>query len=309
MKIIYNDINITNDVKINRASITDNCGGRADKIQCIFSDINKNWRNWSPKKGDTLVLVNDKFSSGKMFIDELYISRGIYKINAISTPLNSKIAKSRVWESITFKSLVNDLANEVGLTVETYYINDWIYERIDQMDETNLEFLNRICILEGYNLKITDGKVVIYDERTLESSTEVLKVTEKDILGDYDFKVISSGLYSSSSLEYLTHKNEFIRYSFTPTNPILGPILKLKNIKVSSYAEAERFTKNLLRYNNKYETSGSFAIKANSEIGAGNVIKIEDLGSFNGKYFIDKVIYNTTNNQSNLQVRKVLEGY
>ncbi|MHC1683681.1 MAG: phage late control D family protein [Clostridiaceae bacterium] len=309
MELIYNDVNITNKVKINSAIIVDNCGGKVDSIQCIFSDIEKNWRNWNPQKDDRLILSTDKFSSGVMFIDELHISRGLYRIDAISIPLTAKTKQIRSWESIRFKNLAEDLASEIGLSVETYYITDWMYERIDQINETNMEFLSRICILEGYTLKITNNKAVIYDEITIENSNSILEVSEIDIIGDYSFSSTSSGLYSGCELDYFSFKNELIKYNFTPSVSLSGPLLKVNNIKVSNYAEAERFTRNLLRYHNKYEVNGGFSIGLNSNIGAANTLNIEDLGSFNGKYFIEKVVHNLTNNKSRLEVRKTLEGY
>lgn len=309
MKLIYNDVNITNDIKIVSASIIDTCGGGADSIQCTFSDTEKNWRSWAPEKGDRLILSKDKFSSGVMYADEFHISRGIYRINAISTPLGIKTKKTRSWESINFNKLANDLASEIGLKVETYYTTDWIYKRIDQIDETNMELLNKICILEGYSLKITNGKVVIYDERSLESAASTLDISESDIIGDYTFSNVSSGIYSACSLEYFSFDNELIKYTYN--SPVFSdyPILKIKNTKVSDYAEAERFSKNLLRYNNKNEIKGSFFVKLNSEIGAGNIVNIKQMGSFNGKYFVEKVVQGITNGKSKLEIRKVLEGY
>lgn len=56
MNLIYNNINIINDVLVTKAVINDNSGGIADSIEIEFSDSKCEWRNWNVKKNDTLIL-------------------------------------------------------------------------------------------------------------------------------------------------------------------------------------------------------------------------------------------------------------
>lgn len=308
MEVIYNNVDITNDIKINKAVMYDICGGKADSLDIVFSDTEKKWREWAPKKNDTIVILKDGFSSGIMYIDELILSSSKYTIRARSTPLKSKSNKTKSWENIRFKDIAKELTNELGLQLETYGIQDYLYDRLDMLNKTNLQFLNEICILEGYSLKITNGKAIIYNEKELEKAPAVINISEELILGrDYEFSVISNGLYSSCEIDYFTQDDRLINYNYIPPNPPIAPSYKL-NLRANSQSEAERYAKSVLRYFNKKETTGTFSIRLNTNIAAGNTINL-DLNQLSGKYFISSIIQNLTSNRSYLHVRKVLEGY
>ncbi|MBV4440204.1 phage late control D family protein [Clostridium tyrobutyricum] len=307
MNLRYNGTDITDGVNIIDVSVTDRCGGKSDSMDIMFSDSKKLWRQWNPAKGDILEVSQDGFSSGAMYIDEFEIFNGKYNIRSKSTPINSRTRKTNPWENVRFKQIMSQLASEVDLRLKTYGIEDYLYDRIDMTNKTNLEFMNERCILEGYSLKITDKKAVIYSEKELEGYDSVEEIGEDSFIDIYDFKTVSSGIYSSCLVEYFANNN-LVKYKFTPKNPPLGDILKV-NLRVSDIGEAERYSKNLLRYSNKMETIGYFTIQQDSKLAAGNTINIKDIGSFSGKYFIYLINHNFTNGKSYLKVRKILEGY
>lgn len=308
MELIYNGIDITNKVDIMSASIFDRCGGNADSINLLFSDSQKLWRKWNPLKGDLIIVSHGNFSSGVMYVDETEALKGRYGINALSTPLKAKSNKSYSWENIRFKGIAKQLVEEIGLSLETYDIEDYLYDKLDMIDKTNLGFLNTRCILEGYSLKITNGKAIIYDEKSLEKYNAVKDITEDLIIGDYSLGTVSSGLYSACEIEYFSNNNKLIKYRFSPKNPPIGPILK-SNIRANSQGEAERYAKGILRNVNKNEITGRFNIGLDMNLAAGNTVNLKGFGSFDGKYFINIIRHDLLNGKSYLKVRKVLEEY
>ncbi|WP_058953157.1 phage late control D family protein [Clostridium tyrobutyricum] len=307
MNLRYNGTDITDSVNIIDASVTDRCGGKSDSMDIMFSDTKKLWRQWNPAKGDILEVSQDGFSSGAMYIDEFEVFNGKYNIKSKSIPINSRTKKTNGWENIRFKQIMSQLSSEVGLQLKTYGIEDHLYDRMDMINRTNLEFMNERCILEGYSLKITDKKAIIYSEKALENYAPVKEISEDSLIGNYKFKTISSGIYSSCLVEYFA-SNNIIKYKFDPKNPPIGDVLKV-NLRANNIGEAERYSKNLLRYNNKMETVGAFSIKQDSTLAAGNTIAIKDIGSFSGKYFIYLINHNFTNGKSYLKARRVLEDY
>lgn len=308
LNLTYNNEDITASVNTLQASITDSSGGIADKINIVFSDTEKYWRQWKPQKGDVLTLSHGSFSSGTMYLDEFEASNGTFALAAISTPLKAKHTNSKTWENIRFIQLAKQLVTELGLELVTYHIQDYLYDRLDMLNKTNLQFLNERCILEGYSLKISNGKAILYDEKTLEASSAVSDIKEDMFLGDPSFKTVSSGIYSSSSIEYFSHDNKIIKYRFEPSSAPMGPELTLK-IRANNQGEAERYARNILRSFNKNETIGAFTIEFNSNLAAGSVVNIKDMGSFSGKYYITSIKHNLTSEKSRIIVRKVLEGY
>ncbi|KMT23012.1 phage late control D family protein [Clostridium cylindrosporum] len=306
MKLIYEGVDITKGVDIMHAVICDNAGGKSDDLEIIFSDRERNWSRWNPKKGDKIILSKDAFSSGNMYVDDFSLYNGKFKMKAKSLPLHAKTPKVNMWEEIRFIKLAEDMAKEVGLKLETYDIKDYLYKRIDQVDINNIEFLNQRCILEGYGLKVTDDKAIIYDERVFERYKPVIDIYEDMLYSNYEFKSSSFGLYSSCSLSYLTSDNKLINYVYSPNNAPNGTVMKT-NIRATNLAEAERYTKNLLRSTNKFEYTGNFSIDLNTSLAATNIVDVKDLGSFSGRYFIESIRHNLINNISSVSSRKIME--
>lgn len=302
-KLLYKNKDITSSVDILGAFIHDNAGDKADKIQVILSDIDKVWREYPPIKGDSIKLIYNNFDSGVMYIDDFQISRGTISIGALSTPLGSKISRNVEWENISFKQLAKSLTEEIGLNIEFFNISDYSYNILEQKESTNMEFLNNLCILEGYRLKVFDGKCIIYDERYFESLNPIATFGEEDLIGYYNFKCKNSRIYNSCTITYGE-----INYTFRPMKSVIAPNLIIDNLKISNLGEAERFSRNLLRSYNKTEFTGNFKVNSQNVV-SGSTINIVNLGTFNEKYFVEEVTKNSNSNISTIKVRKVLEGY
>lgn len=302
MDLYYQGVKL--DVVVVDYKIDDNMGGKCDSVSVIFSDIKHECRTWDFKKNDIIEMIEYPFSSGKMFVDGYSCSNGYYSIKALSIKKKFKTKKSKVWENVRFLDLAKDLLKDCELDLETYGLNDYLYTRVDQLEENNIEFLNYRCKLEGYNLKITDGKAVIVSEEFLEKQDTVLTVTPADFKDKYEFECTSNKVFGGCEIS--SFSKEFIKGSYIYDNTL--EVLKVNDIVVYNIEEANRFSKNILRSYNKKETTGYFYIEKNNNIAAGNNIKIEDLALFSGKYIIEN-LYSASSGKTKLKVRKVLEGY
>ncbi|NFE73379.1 hypothetical protein FDC27_05160 [Clostridium botulinum] len=301
MDLYYEGVKL--EVIINNYKIDDNMGGKCDSVSVTFADIKHECREWNFKKNDVIEIVEYPFSSGKMFVDGYSCSNGLYTIQALSIKKKLKNKKSKSWENVRFLDLARDLLKDSDLELETYGIDDYLYQRVDQLEENNIEFLNYRCKLEGYNLKITDGKAVIVSESYLEKQNTALTVTLTEFKDDYGFECTSNKVFGGCELS--SFSKEFIKGSFINDDSL--EILKISNIVAYSIEEANRFSKNILRSYNKKETTGYFSIEKNNTIAAGNTIEIK-LDLFSGKYIIEN-LFSTRNGKTKLKVRKVLEGY
>ena len=304
MRLIYEGKDITNDVEINKADIYDRAGGKADSMDLIIADTISLWSKWKPAKGDRIKYQSKGFDTGIMYVDEWEQDPGIIILRAISTPLESKTEKTRTWRNIRFLKIAQDISAIYGLTLKTYHINNHLYDHIDQVRETDFGFLNRLCIREGYALKITDQKAVIYDERTMEQSEPVITITNPD---NYSFKSFSDGLKSNCIIKYLTNTGKTIEYEFKIPG-VSGGTLKI-NEYLGSQAEAERFSKGYLRSINKYETTGAVIIPFNGKVAGGNMVKVTGVGLSDGRYFVDSITHRLTNGETDIYLRRPLEGY
>lgn len=304
MKVIYEGAEIN--LEVSDCRIYDNMGGKADSLVISFADIKNECRKWNFAKNNSIEIIDNPFSSGIMYVDGFGCSRGSYNIDAISIKKSFKTKKTRTWENVKFLDLAKDLTEELGLNLETYGVNDFQYSRVDQVQKNNIEFLNYRCMLEGCTLKISNGKALIVSEEFLRRQKEVLTLDPSLFIGNYDFKCTSNRIYHGC--EIVSFSKSLIKGRYTNDN-FNGDVIKINNISIRSTGEANRFSKNVLLSLNKNETIGVFTINKNTSIAAGNLINIENLDSFNGKYIIENIIHDLIGGRSKLTVRKVLEGF
>lgn len=307
MNILYEGVDITNRIEVNKADIFDNAGGNADSIELIFADTEGFWSKWKPQKGHKIEVKEEGYSSGLMYVDHLEQVRGKFIIKGLSTPPDAKTVNTRSWEKVGFLKFAKDIADKYGFQLQAYGIVDYKYERVDQIERADFEFLAYRCMLEGYMLKISNQKVIIYDEKYMESQDPARTVYLDELDGDYNFKSISVGLFNSCQV-YSNSSSGFIKSEFKPSSDSPGPVLK-RDIFVNSQAEADRYSRGLLRAVNKYESTGRIQIEISSKITAGNNINMDRIGFANGKYFIEQAVHRLVNRKSIFKLRKPLEGY
>jgi phage protein D len=307
MNIIYEGVDITNSIEIRKADIIDNAGGCADSIDLSFADTEGLWSKWKPLKGHKINVLEGGFSSGVMFTDYINQSRGSIRLKGLSLPPGAKTGKTKAWEAIRFMQMAMEISNAYGFTLQTFGIPDHLYERIDQINETDFDFLLHRCIFEGYSLKICNSKVVIYSEINFETKAAVKTISLEQFDGDYEFKAASTGLYSKCVISCSTLAGTITK-EFKPESAPSGPVLKPR-VYVTSLAEAERYCKGLLRAANKSENTGKVQIELDPELAAGSCVEIDGVGLANGKYFIEQAIHKLKDKKTVLRLRKPLEGY
>ncbi len=307
MNIIYEGVDISNSVELRKADITDNAGGAADGVDLSFADTVGLWSKWKPLRGNRINLMEGGYSSGTMYCDSIIQSRGNIRLKGLSLPPEAKTEKSKAWEAIRFMEMAREITKLYGFVLEAYNITDHLYDRIDQSGETDFDFLFRRCILEGYALKICDNKVVIYNEQVYESRAAVKKILREQFDGDYEFKMISTGLYSACAINTGMSAGSVTK-EIKPLSAPAGPVLRPR-VYAASLAEAERYCRGLLRAANKNERSGRIQIKFDPQLTAGCCVEIGEVGLADGKYFIEQAIHRLKDGKTVLKLRKPLEGY
>lgn len=304
MKVKYQGTDIANKVDIKKADTIDNAGGIADSVELHFADPRGFWSQWQPQKNDQVELLQDGFSSGLMYIDELEQQRGLFIIKALSIPQEAKTSKTKAWDKVRFLEIAGDIAKNYGFQLKTYGITNHIYERVDQFEKADFDFLSWLCLLEGYVLKINDKSAIIYDERYMEAQSPVKTINLYNYDGQYRFTNKATGIFSYCKLIYGDLRSEF-----KPVNGPSGPTLKINDVYVSSLAEADRYSRNILRSRNKYEFTGGFTIELDSGIGAANSVQIKGIGLADGKHYCSKVVHRLVDKKTSISSRKPLEGY
>ena len=250
-------------------------------------------------------LVDGDFDTGVLYVDNPQISGGLFRLDAISVPPSIRRPRTKVWRDVRLSEIVSDMASQAALGKQTYDIQDYYYTAISQHSETDMAFLARVCLREGYAVKVTDGSLVVYSEKQMEAQTPQATVDKTQVAPGFDFDA-GTGLLSSAEVRYFNISES--RYiSQTVTDPeITGGALR-KNEFCSTDGEAQRWAYGYLRAANKTAHTGTIQLLQQSAYAAGSVI---DLSGFdedtNGTWFVWGVDQDAVNARTTLHLRRPL---
>lgn len=327
----YQGVDITDDIAKDLLSFEyiDNASGESDSVSIALKDDKHIWlEDWFPQKGDKVIPKiltknwnspgdNNSLPCGTFIVDEpTYSGRpSTFTLNGISSPLNKDFTdtdKSKVWKNINLESIAGDIAGRAGISLQFLSSNNPLYEVKEQSETTDSSFLSSLCEDEGLSMKVTDEKIVIFDEDEYESRPAVATYKESnDNVLAYDFKTqLADTGYTGIKVEYYdTKKEELIEYTHTTgVDNDEEKVYKVNN-RVENKAEAIRIAEKTARKLNKKETTGSLSVVGNLELLGGVNINLQGFGAFSGKYFIEKASHSISGGYTTgIEVRKVLGG-
>lgn len=175
-KILANNNNVTEQIKerLIRLSITDEIGFVSDTITIVID--NHDDQVEVPARGVELEIylgydVDALVKMGKFMVDEVELSGPPNQISITArssdtfekNKLGSLVSpKSRSWHDINFSNVVAVIAKENKLSpLVSPRLEGIIVDHIDQTEESDLAFLNRIAqTLDSY-VKPTNGKLIV----------------------------------------------------------------------------------------------------------------------------------------------------
>lgn len=331
LEVIYKGVDITKYIQSDLIGFkyTDNAAENADDIQIELKDEKAKWlKEWFPEKGDTInAKINtlnwhkdgDKGSlyCGKFIVDEPEYSGRPRKLTlkAIATPSNTNFTttkKSKAWENIKLSSIAQDIADTAGLSLFLDINTDPTYQRKDQSETSDMSFLAELCKKEGFGFKVTDSKIVIYDEVKYEQKNSIIKLSETGgLINSYSFKTtLTNSSYAGCKVKYRNAvQGKVIDYLYTIKDIEENDKIYELNEIVTSEDEAMRLAEKTLRKFNKREVTASLNVVGDLRYLGAVCIELTDFGVFNGKYFVDKASHSLPNYNVDLEMHRVLEGY
>lgn len=329
IKISYNGNDISTDLApyLKSFDFNDVMDGEADDISITLEDMAELWESdWLPEKGDMLkasIILSDwleegdkELDMGRYEIDEIELSGPPHevKIKAVSVPDNNTlrgIEKNRSWEKVKLSKICGDIAVEAGMELFYDVEKDPDLDRAEQTEESDLEFLLRLCKENGYALKISDNKIIVFDIVTYEAKDPVATINrEGSFLIDYSITSKTREIYKACHVKYTNAKGgKTIEYTFTPDADKKGKTLEV-NEQVENIAEAERLAKKKLREKNSEEITISLSMLGSIELSAGSTVNLKGFHAFDGKYIITRGSHSIGGGYKlRLDLRRCLSGY
>lgn len=287
--------------------------------------------SWSPEGGMVLQAFiasgtpsskGPELNCGTFFVDGMDFNGPprTVSIKAVSIPLDvsvRRLVKSRAWEKQSLSAIAKKIADESQIELLFDSEDDPTFDRQEQSRESDLKFLKRICNENGLSVKVTDQQLAVFSKSKYENKAPVavLTIGQSEILS-FRFSQSHSEKYRSVTVKYRNQnlkvegtfggKNMFDKYG-RPTKQTNNPAVLEYTAKdpdanesaqeyqwkkrVNSVAEAKRLAEAKLRELNAKSLTGDITVVGNPLFVAGEVIKLEGFGSFDGNFYIDSAVH------------------
>ena len=309
-------------------SYVDEASDKADELTITLEDKEGLWHgDWLPKKGDKIhasfYVMNwsgkenkQMLPCGTFTMDEFSLSGPPDEVTlkGQSVPVTSSIKtpKTRSWKKVKLSQITMDMAANSGLKVLFECPSDPSYEHVDQIKESDISFLCKLCKKAGISLKVTDSQLVLFDEATYEAkASELYLIRGTSNILAYNFEgTTNDTAYGSCRVRYKDPKTgKVIEHHYKPRDSNGGPILEI-NEMVRTKEEARQLAMKRLRAKNKMETKCTFSIMGDIRFLAGVTVSLKGYKCFDGKYIIQKASHKVTGGYvTDLELTKCLEGY
>ena len=214
--VIFNKVDISDEIahSISSLNYTDNSKNAIDDLELELENLDYRWlKEWYPdENAQLLVGIHEEKENetnfldlGTFYVDEPTFENNRLNLKCLALPLDQNIRDQKnsvAWERITLKELVTQIANKHEMNAEIYADNEF-FERLDQNQETDLAFINRIGKETGLNMKVSDDKIIIFDDEEMEKNdtVEIFNINDERIRS-FSLKKKNKEIYDNVEVSY-----------------------------------------------------------------------------------------------------------
>jgi len=331
LELFYDNMDITADLRPHLLSFgyTDNMSGQSDDLQVTLEDRQQLWiGDWAPDKGATLKAAivqenwsgdnqKDRLDIGLFEIDEPEINGppSTVTIKGLSIPEGSASLreqdKNKAWEGTTLSGIAGTIAGDNGMSLFFDSEIDPAFDRMEQTEQSDLVFLQKLCDDAGLSLKIAEKKIIIFDDVKYELAAPIATI-ERGVSAiiSYSGKTKLQGIYSACTVEYTdAQTKETYSATYTPPNPPKTTKILHLNERVTSVGMAMTLAKRKLRQENCQETVFNVTLMGDIRFLAALTVMVKGWGNWDGKYIITQATHKGSKYEVSLALRRCLEGY
>lgn len=214
--VIFNKVDISDEIahSISSLNYTDNSKNAIDDLELELENLDYRWlKEWYPdENAQLLVGIHEEKENetnfldlGTFYVDEPTFENNRLNLKCLALPLDQNIRDQKnsvAWERITLKELVTQIANKHEMNAEIYADNEF-FERLDQNQETDLAFINRVVKETGLNMKVSDDKIIIFDDEEMEknNTVEIFNINDERIRS-FSLKKKNKEIYDNVEVSY-----------------------------------------------------------------------------------------------------------
>lgn len=239
VQLLINNADVTGDIakRIISATFTDNEDGESDDFQITLEDSdNAVVQKWLTKEAENRHITNQKggkatmiplilqvnpngdgrniaLACGEFELDDVTMKGPPQQVTMKGTSLayasGMRDEKHYIaWENITLLNIAKKIAKTGAYGVMYLTQKEVKYTRKEQIGETDIAFLQKLCAAAGLSLKVTDGTLVIFDKKEYEGKATVRTIQRGDgSYGTYSFDMkLAQKSYVACHLKYKNDK-------------------------------------------------------------------------------------------------------
>ncbi len=306
-----NFVNISGQVReyIKSISYTDAAEGDCDEISMELEDRDRKWiGSWKPGEYNRMAVYlntynwmsegdNYSYWCGNFLIDNLSVSGppNSMTVGGLAVPQDNNFRTrtvTKTWAATTLQTIAEDIAAAAGEPL-IFDADDIQIESIEQSGQTDCAFLKSLCESYGYALKVHSEKLVIYDVEAYEAKGAVKTLhfnsSNKNVVS-YSIDDSIYGAYTGANFSF-TDPNTEEDYNVTVGED--GRMLEV-NVTADNLADAEKKAIASLNLSNRSTTTMRVTMIAAPGLSSTSCVRVSGLGSYDGKYFVDKVAHKTS---------------
>lgn len=328
--IIIQGKDVTTDVTPHLLSLsyTDKADDELDDLTLTLEDREHLWQgDWLPKPGETLSAIiraqgfpcgeRSELDCGNFEVDEVTLDTTADGGDVVSVKATPAVARSslmlerktRAWADISLARIAADIFNAAGLDL-LYKAPELIFGRVEQRQESDLAFMQRVTKEQGLRLALKKDRAVIYSGQTADA-LEPLEVKRGEFaLSSASFKRTLDAVYTQCVLGYTdADSSASTDESFKPElPPTSGKTLTL-NQRIENPAQAERVAKAELRAKNCQEMTCRIDCMGDTRLLAGSTLRLTGWGGFDGTYVISQASHSLSREsyRTSVELVKALE--
>ncbi|WP_288230889.1 contractile injection system protein, VgrG/Pvc8 family [uncultured Desulfovibrio sp.] len=289
---------------------TDKADDELDDLQLTIEDREGLWQgDWLPRHGDVIAVSilaenfrasgTEELDCGEFETDELTLdSRAeggdVVSIKAVPACAKSSLLlqrKTRAWADAPLSTVAADVVGPAGLDL-LYKAPAIVYGRVEQRQEADLAFLQRITKEQGLRVALKSRLCVIYAGQSADA-LEPLAFRRAELdAADLSLKHSLDGVYTQCVVGYTdAGTSDTTEKSYQPElPPTTGKVLTI-NKRIEHPAQAERVAKAELRAKNCREMTGRFDGLGDTRLRAGTVLRAEGWGHFDTDYVVQQATH------------------
>lgn len=300
--LIYEGVDITDDVDIIECVCKDVSGGQADCLNLKVDHADK-WFRWGPQKNDRIRVLRSGYDTKNLFLNTVVPEDGAYRIYATAAKSVPFPRLSKSFDNKNLAFIMAACAGECGMGAKQSGISGGIsYEYLLRDNMSAPVFMEQLANREGAVLKALDGNYVAIGVQYAQSLTPMHEM-------ELDSDQLDSEYIDRRDLSWASVQIRTMFGSGTARDSASGGLNRvITDIPVDNDAMAYRWAKGLLLMHNRQSEILNIEMDFNPGYTAMVRINVKSGTDAAGEWIIDETEQNLLDGRTKAKMLRCVTG-